>query len=130
EIEGLLKGLSSTDIVKAEYVFDDIGIGVTLIKEAQDANVDKEMFLRLTRVAEILCQRTNEGKFIKTSLILMTRQSDNDYYNQYEKDIVLRLGSKFLDSDIKVLIEKALNVNAENTTFVILLTNSKNKSYD
>ncbi|MBD2213988.1 CHAT domain-containing protein [Nostoc linckia FACHB-104] len=129
DLKDLTKGLSSVDIILAYKIFNNINIGIKLIKEIVSSNVDKDLFLKLTEVARILSQRRNERKSISTSLILKTDDSENSYFEKYKNNIVQFLGENFFDSDIKTLIEKALNVNGEDKTFVVLITDKKKKLY-
>jgi hypothetical protein len=122
-----IKRLLSEDWILAISVFDDeFEMAADIVYQIQKQGIQSAMFLKMVKIAKILCHKRHEGKLIKTAFVLKHYQGSlDDYQNQKNRVSQLLSSDFFTLANIDGILKEAIKVNGVDRAFVILSSNDR-----
>ncbi len=115
-----LNSLTVADFALVLNVFGDNEIWPDILKKIQKIGIPFPLFLRMAKLALVLCHSTHEREHLTTSLLLFAPADPDGYLREHELEISENLDSDFFWGEIKRVVGEAIKVNGTDRAFAAL----------
>ena len=115
-----LDSLTTADLGLVLNVFGNDDVGLDILRDVRRAGIPFTPFLKMAKLASVLCQATYEQEQVTTSLLLYAPTDPNAYIEGHKASVSEKLQDGFFWGELKSIVGCAIQVNGTDRAFAAL----------